>query len=79
MNRRDLDKLTSLCKKEKIWCLSKKIVDGNYSIFIKEERRTLTHNFKTFSLAQDKIEEILYLRKTGLTWEEWLEGGRKKE
>jgi hypothetical protein len=78
MNRRDLDKLKFLCMKEKIWFHTKKIVDGNYSIFIKEERRTLTHNFKTFSLAKEKIDEILYLRKHRLTWNEWFKNGNNK-
>ncbi|MEK6482398.1 hypothetical protein WJR50_32985, partial [Catalinimonas sp. 4WD22] len=63
MNRRDLDKLTLICRKEQINFYVKKIVDGNYSIFISEERRSITPNFKSYSLAKEKIEEILYLRK----------------
>ncbi|MEK6481847.1 hypothetical protein WJR50_30165 [Catalinimonas sp. 4WD22] len=72
MTRRDLNKLTFICRKEQINFHVKKIVDGNYSIFISEERRSITPNFKSYSLAKEKIDQILYLREHNMTYDEWL-------
>lgn len=78
MNRRELDKLSLLCKKEKIKFHTKKIAVGNYSVFITEERRTITHHFRAYPQAKEKVEEIIYLRTSELTWDEWYKGGRQK-
>jgi hypothetical protein len=79
MNRRDLGKLKFLCLKEKIWFHTKRLADHNYAIILNEERRTITHTFKTYSLAKEKIDEILYLRRHGLTYDEYLKKSRSKD
>ena len=62
MSRRELDKLKFLCLKAKIRFHTRKIVDGNYAILISEERRHHTEEFKTFQLARERIEKIIWLR-----------------